>query len=129
MTNDEWKEVEEKLLLFGELVKLEADGYKLTLFTVREKMKLYIVVYINGKFKFEWIESDCEIRRKFMSSSKHCVIKQKELDKITKRKERQKELKKKYTYTTYSPYWSSFSRLKKHLIKNNERIEILLEEK
>lgn len=123
MTNEEWNKVEENLLFFGYSVKLEVDGYKLTLLAVREKMKLYIMVYINDKFKFEWIEDDCEIRRRFLRPLKRCAIKQKELDKLTRSKKKQKEIKEKYTYITYSPYWSSFGRLKNHLIKNNKSIE------
>ena len=42
-------------------------------------------------------------------------------------KSRQKELHEKYFYDVYKPYWTSFRRLKKHLMENNESIELIKE--
>lgn len=58
-----------------------------------------------------------------MCPSKHCIVSQHELNKI-RGKKKQQEIKEHYTYISYSPYWSSFSRLKNHLIKNNKEILI-----
>mgnify|MGYP003244416749 FL=1 len=117
-----WKEIEFKLFEIGN-IDLLIDNYKLTLFSFREKTKIYIAVYVEGKFKLDWIEKDCEIRKRFMCPSKHCIVSQHELNKIRGKKKRQ-EIKEHYTYIYYSPYWSSFSRLKNHLFKNNKEILI-----
>lgn len=125
ITAEEWKDMEFRLYDLGQLVYLVADGYKLGIIAQREKSKLYLFVYVNDQFKFEWIKEDCEIRQRFMCPSKKCVIKSKELNQVTKSKKAQAELRERYSYVYYSPYWSSFSRLKKHLIENNERLSLL----
>lgn len=118
-----WKQIEFELFEIGKCVDLLVDDYKLTLVAFREKTRIYIAVYIDGKFKFDWIEEDCEIRKRFMCQSKHCIVSQSVLKKI-KGKRKQQEFKERYTYISYSPYWSSFSRLKNHLIKSNNKISI-----
>ena len=125
MTEEEWKEIENKLLTFGEYVNLKVDSYKLSLVPTRESMKLYIAVFVDDKFRYEWIHEDCDIRQRFMCPSKHCLVKQKDLNRVTKSKKKRQEIKANNTYTSYSPYWASFKRLKSHLIKNNKSIELL----
>lgn len=123
MTEDKWKEIENNLLIFYRPVNLMIDDYEIKLIPTMENMKLYIVIFVNDKFKWEWVKEDCDIRQRFMCPSKHCLLKQKELNKITRSKRKQKELKDKHTYTSFSPYWSSFKRLRSHLVKNNQNIE------
>lgn len=124
MNDEMWKDVEFQLFELDKIVRLRADDYTIWLVTQREGNKLYTVVYVDGRFKLEWTTTNCEIRRRFMCPSKKCVAAKKELDKIRKKKERQK-VKDKYTYIAYSPFWSSFKRLKKHLIENNNEIIVL----
>ena len=124
MTAEEWKEVENKLLVHGYPVKLKIDDYNIYLAPVRENMKLSIALLVDGKFEWKWIHEDCDIRKRFMCPSKHCLIKQKDLDRVTKSKKKQQEIKANNTYISYSPYWTSFKRLKSHLIKNNTSIEL-----
>ena len=123
MNDEMWKEVEFQLFELGKIVRLKADDYNIWLINQREGNKLYTVVYVDGKFKFEWATTDCEIRRRFMCPSKKCAATKRELDKIRSQK-RKNEIKEKYTYTVYSPYWASFKRLKKHLVENNAIIEM-----
>ena len=123
MNDEMWEEVEFKLFELGKIVRLKADEYTIWLINQREGNKLYTVVYVYGKFKFEWATTDCEIRRRFMCPSKKCIATKKELDKIRSKKRRQ-EIKDKYTYIAYSPFWSSFRRLKKHLVEHNTIIEM-----
>lgn len=125
MTEEEWKEVENELLVYGYPAKLKIDGYNIFLMAIRENMKLSIGLFVDGKFKYEWIHEECDIRKRFMCPSKHCLVKQKDLNRVTKSKKKQQEIKANNTYTSYSPYWASFKRLKSHLIKNNKSIELL----
>ena len=126
MNDEMWNEVEFQLFELGKIVRLKADDYNIWLINQREGNKLYTVVYVDGKFKFEWATTDCDIRHRFMCPSKKCVVTKQELDKIRSKKARQ-EVKEQYTYLAYSPFWSSFRRLRKHLIENNNEI-ILLED-
>lgn len=124
MNAEEWKKVESNLLMLDHPVKLHVDGYEIWLVPTRENMKMYITLFVDGGFKWEWIHEDCDIRKRFLCPSKHCLVKQKDLDRVTKSKKKQQEIKANNTYISYSPYWTSFKRLKSHLIKNNTSIEL-----
>lgn len=124
MNDEMWKEIEFRLFELGAMVKLKSDDFCIWLINQREGNKLYTVVYVDGRFKLEWAATDCDIRRRFMCPSKRCIAPKKELDKIRSKKRRQ-EIKDKYSYIAYSPFWSSFRRLKKHLVENNDSISII----
>lgn len=125
LSEEEWKDIEFQLFELNRLVKLKVDDYEVSIIVTREKTKLYLMIYVNGEFRFEWATNDCDIRKRFFCSSKHCPVSQKELNKITRSKKLQKEIKEKYIYISYSPFWSSFNRLKRHLIANNRNISII----
>lgn len=127
MTDEQWKEVEKKLVPPFGRVELEIDGYKVTIVAqLVEKMKFSLVVYVNGFIRAEWSMNDCEIRRRFYYESKKSLLKSSEKAKIKKmRKSVREEIMKSAQYSVYLPYWGSFSRLKAHLIKNNQSIELV----
>lgn len=127
MTDEQWKEVEKKLVPPFGRVELEIDGYKVTITAqLVEKMKFSFVVYVNGFIRAEWSMNDCEIRRRFYYESKKSLLKGSEKDKIKKmRKSVREEIMKSAQYSVFLPYWGSFSRLKSHLIKNNQSIELV----
>lgn len=124
MTNAEWKKAEE-LLSYHRMVDLLVDGYRVSLVLVREGMKLYIQVYVNGEFKGKWITEDCEERRRFLCKSKRCLVKPSAKKELKLTKKEFEKFKEKYTYYYYSPYFSSFRTLKSQLIKNNKNIQLL----
>ena len=127
MTDEQWKEVEKKLVPPFGRVELEIDGYKVTITAqLVEKMKFSVVVYVNGFIRAEWSMNDCEIRRRFYYESKKSLLKGSEKAKIKKmRKSVREEIMKSAQYSVFLPYWGSFSRLKSHLIKNNQSIELV----
>lgn len=127
MTDEQWKEVEKKLVPPFGRVELEIDGYKVTITAqLVEKMKFSFVVYVNGFIRAEWSMNDCEIRRRFYNESKKSLLKGSEKAKIKKmRKSVREEIMKSAQYSVFLPYWGSFSRLKSHLIKNNQSIELV----
>lgn len=123
LTSEQWKQIEDKLCFIGAKVTLKIDGYKVELIVLPEnKLKNVIAVYVDGLIKGAWVINDCEIRRKFYFKSARSLLKPKELKKLSKK--RQNELKEKYTYYSYSPYFNSFKALKSQLIKNNQKIEL-----
>jgi hypothetical protein len=124
MEEEEWKLVKNKLSHENGIVNLTVDGYEITLTSIIEKNKLYIVVYVDKKIKGEWITEDCEIRRKFYYKSKYCPIKRIDNTRIKINKKYRQELIDKYTYYTYSPYFGSFRTLKSQLVNNNDSIEL-----
>ena len=127
MTDEQWKEVEKKLVPPFGRVELEVDGYKVTIVAqMVEKMKFSFVVYVNGFIRGEWSMTDCEIRRRFYYESKRSLLTKSEKAKIKKmRKSVREKILGRTKYSIYLPYWGSFSRLKAHLIKNNQSIELV----
>lgn len=130
MTKDEWKRAEEALKSFFSPVCLKADGYDVTL--ILERVGIYknmIMVYIDGKFQGKWLSEDCEERRRFCVKRTHSLLNAKEKASFKELpKKAQKELANKhhnFQYESYSPQWTSFGALKKHLISNNEKIELV----
>lgn len=127
MTNEEWKKVEEDLKIPFNRVRLNCDGYKLSLALMRiSTYQMGICPYIDGKIKGEWLLNDCEERRRFFNKCERSVLTAKGKKGYAKLpKKRQKELHEKYFYDVYKPFWTSFRKLKKHLIENNESIELI----
>lgn len=127
MTAEEWKTCEEHLSGYYGKADLKVDEYNLTLIVVpRKKLQQEIMVYIDGKFKVEWLTDDCEIRRRFYNKHKKCLCSQAEMKKIKRMRKVQREnvLENAYCYW-YEPCWQSFRSLKTHLIKNNSSIELV----
>ncbi|WP_338414747.1 hypothetical protein [uncultured Sphaerotilus sp.] len=131
ITPADWKRIEEALAgRFGS-EKLMCDGYKLTISREQEKNKLVLVVYVNGVWKGEWLTNDCEERRRFFCRSERRLFSKARVEKnMAGMGKRQKEkfiaemgLDK--TMAFYMPVWSSFTALRRHLVKNNKEILVL----
>ena len=79
MTDEQWKEVEKKLVPPFGRAELEIDGYKVVIVAgLVDKMKYGFVVYVNGFIRAEWSMNDCEIRRRFYYESKKSLLKSSE---------------------------------------------------
>lgn len=123
MTNDQWAEVERRLRIQFQSVHLSVDGYEVCLILVPDKgLRQCIAVYVNGYIKVEWVDKDCEIRRRFYNKHTRTLLKISKLKEISKKD--WETLRKKYVYEYFSPYWGSFARMKRHLIKNNNDIKL-----
>lgn len=104
-------------------VKLEIDGYEVTLVLMRiGTYKNAIGIFVNGVFEGKWLVEDCEERKRFIQKRERSLYKQSEVKKLPKKMQREM-LSKKYEY--YRSHWSSFGTLKKHLTENNESIELI----
>lgn len=127
MTKEEWKQAEEDLKFLFKTVKLNCDGYELALSLQRlDTYRNVIVFYVNGVFNGKWLLEDCEERRRFFRKEKRSLLTAKgkaQFKKLSKKK--QAEWSDKFFYDVYTPYWTSFKSLKKHLTQNNESIELI----
>lgn len=129
MTKEEWERAEETLKEFYPAVHLKADGYDVALRLVRiGTYKNAIMVYVNGVFDPKWLAEDCEERRRFCQEKTRSFLNAKQKSDYKRFPKRmQKELAEKYhglEYKSYCPYWTSFGALKRHLIANNQSIEL-----
>lgn len=134
MTNEEWKQVEEKLSSLLGVVKMKIDGYEITITYAKETPTKYVLaVYVYGYIKGEWAVTDCEIRRKFYCCSERQILTAKQKKEIFKgfsKRERERferEYRDKLYCKYYYPYFNSFRTLKAHFIKNNKSIELITE--
>lgn len=123
MNREQRQEVERRLCYPGASVKLACDGYEVVLEVLRDKMKLVIVVFVDGSWKGEWLLHDCEQRRRFMrpvtrrfgkpyTPAQIRLLGKKWCD----------ERRKPRTY--YLPYWASVKPLLNHLEKHNTSVEL-----
>ena len=127
MTAEEWKKVDEALTsVWSPYVHLKIDGYKVSLnLTQKSRFQNAIVVYINGEFRGKWLAEDCEIRRKFYCCKKRSAVTEKDFKEYKVRSKKAKqELKDKFSYDVYTPYWTNFEKMKKHFMANNKSIEL-----
>ena len=127
MTKEDWAYVEETLKSPYKIVKLNCDGYILGLHLQRiGTYKLAICVYVNSKLRGDWILNDCEERRRFFKRTQKSILSASGMKKFRKlSKKEQEEWREKFFYDIYSPCWTSFGSLKKHLEENNESIELV----
>lgn len=129
MTKEEWTKAEEALKSFYIPVRLTADGYDVALNLERVGVyKNAIMVYVGGKFRYEWLAEDCEERRRFCQKKIHSLLTPKGRAYLKRLSNKQKmEFMEKYhtEYESYSPHWTSFGAMKKHLIANNQSIELV----
>lgn len=108
--------------------ELLCDGYKLTIVRSQNKNRLGLNIYVDGVWRGKWMVEDCEERRRFHREIVKPLYSKAEIEKMAKglSKRAQAALKKQpgldKTFTTFSPCWTSFDALRRHLIKNNKEI-------
>ncbi len=129
MSPDEWKKVDKALKVVDlSSVTLKCDGYRVVL-VLRQTDRFHnaIYFYIDGFFRAKWGIEDCEERRRFFCPGQvfvHPASLRKHLRKLGKRQARAINIDPDQKLTTYRGYWTSFKRLKAHLIKHNEIITL-----
>ena len=129
ITTEDWKDIEGQLKDFYTKVDLLIDGYKVTLMLQRISVtQNAIVPYVNGVVKGKWLTEDCEERRRFLRPVTRSLLSAKKMRELKLSKKILKEYKEKMKYTTFSLYWPSFKPLKRHLIRNNQVIELIVTE-
>jgi hypothetical protein len=126
-TKDEWAEIEGRLKDLYCPVYLDCDGYLVILRLERVgEMKLGITVHVDGWFRGKWMDPNNEAeegRRFFQERSRylHSAKERKRVEKKLGKKEAEKiGVYRRHTWR--SPYWTSSRSLRKHLVKQNDRI-------
>ncbi len=132
MTNQDWEKVKNS---WGKSVmhtELKVDGYELSLKLAREKMRLFVILYVNKQWLGKWFnkgdnEEWCDIARKFYQTKTRSFYSAKSIKDLEKqfgkRWCKRKGLYEKYEYKT--PVWSSFTAFKKHILEHNKEIELI----
>lgn len=127
-TKEQWADIERRLGSPYGYVELQCDAFKLTLVVEAVKPRQFtIMVYVDGSFRGTMLSTDCEERRRFMRPRVRCFFKGKDYTPWRRAfgKKSADEQKAKGTYRHWEPFWPAFGPLKRHLLANNERIELL----
>ena len=123
LTKEQWETVKKAALNPCSGAELMIDGYHISLYLVpTSPYKSELAVYVDGVIDGKKILEDCEERRRFYRPVVKCILPAKPPKGVgksqweTERKKRQ--------YTAYYPFWTNFTALRRHLVKNNHNIEI-----
>lgn len=133
MTPEEWKKVEDHLRGAYGRVKLAIDDYDISLVREVSKNKISTMVYVNGSVKgIDIGVEETEINRRFYRPNtryahtmRRGFNREKEIRKL--KRLGLKDIVEMYQkrVTIHWPWWNNFNSMKKHLIKNNESIELV----
>ena len=130
MNKDQWSLFEKELCRAFGHVHLIVDGFRISYRVQTDRMKLVIVVFVDGWFKGEWLSEDCP-ERGFMRPVERFVLPAK-LRKMVKSARKKRAFKnetglpdetKKFVY--YQSVWLSARSLRRHLTKNFTSIELV----
>ncbi|MEP7041878.1 MAG: hypothetical protein ABI843_02380 [Dokdonella sp.] len=127
MTKEDWKQIEHSLSYSYGAADLVVDGREVALRVVRGKGLRYVIaVYVDGWMKGEWFTHDCEERRRFMRPVVSVAAKPSEIARMRKAcgKRYAEQFRQRMTFTYYQSFWPSFVALRRHLVKNNQSIEL-----
>lgn len=127
-TAEQWREIERQLGNMHDTVYLDCDGFlvALTLRRVKE-MSLGIAVYVNNWFKGEWLgfgpnKPPTEEGRRFYQERTLSLYRGKEKAQM-RRAFGKRVSEKKVSYRAVC--WASAGSLRRHLVANNESINVL----
>ncbi|WP_051617136.1 hypothetical protein [Desulfonatronovibrio hydrogenovorans] len=124
LSKEEWEEFEKNLSYPYGWAELFCDGYKVTFNVEREgTLRFAIVWYIDRKFKGKWLLEDCEIRRKFARPSVRNRWKKNMWKGLPKRMLKRMKIDPDEKVTVHLWHWNSAKSLRRHLVKNCDKIE------
>lgn len=136
MTKEEWQLVKEKLSSVFGRAELKIDGYAVTLEVRRIKpLKYAIMVFVDGVSKGEWCLGEAEESKRFcrpVTRALHSPARKRAALKGLRSKAEIKRISDLLgldkTWTYWDLCWPTFEPLKRHLIANNQSIELVQEE-
>ena len=134
LTAEQWQEIEETLSTQLGSVKLRCDGHEVFAIVKSEKMKLVIVLYIDGGMKGEWLNDESEIcitlfdkKRNYLSTRKERASALKKLNNKRLPSDIRPFFEKIYEakYSYFSPVWTSAKSFCRHIRKTCTTIELM----
>ena len=125
MNRDECLKVEQRLVFPGARVELQCDAFRVMLEVQRDKMRMVVMVYVDGYFKGKWQIEDCEERRRFMRPVIHRPKPYTPKQVKLLGKKWCDEQQAKHTRAYYLPFWMTVRPLLRHLHKNNSSVELI----
>ncbi|MBL8500670.1 MAG: hypothetical protein JNL77_08845 [Nitrosomonas sp.] len=136
LTDEQWSKVERRLSSQLGSVKLQCDGHEVFAVVKTDKMKLVIVLYIDGWMKGEWLKDESEMGIKFFSKKTKYLSTQKERASALKQMNNKRltsdlraMFKRIYEakYSYFTPVWTSAKSFCRHIRKTCATIELMEE--
>ncbi len=128
MTNEDWQKLKDWWgCSFYTSFKLECDGYKISLSNHISKMKVRVVLSVDGWIKGEWLNKEHPIGAKFFQLKKKALYSAKELKERQKTFGKKSELSQQKYYEYVAMDWTSFAAFKKQLSITCKEIKIIEE--
>lgn len=134
MEQADWDALREMMATPWGSMKLQCDEYELTFSQEMDskRNRWATMVYVNGVFEGKWTsakdaEPVYEEARRFLRPISRALYSKKEIEatrKIWGKREADKRAARRWTY--FSPVWSNFNSLRKHLVANNTSISRVL---
>ena len=130
MNDQEWQCVEEVLSrTYPSSVELDCDGYRVTLdMRLIDPFRRAVMVFVGGSHRVRWILDDCEERRRFLCPRRSRLWKKREREsylKIGKKTLQKLGIDPNAFFTTYSPWWTSFKKMRTHFEANNRHVHLI----
>ncbi len=134
ITKARWQEIDRTLRHPFGMVKLKCDGYEITAAVETCKMKLHVMIYIDGRFEGKWLDGKDERCIKFYQCKKIFVLRG-EARKNALEVSTDKRLGKEFMamlkrhledhIESWLPYWSSPKAFCRHIQKTCQSIELI----
>jgi hypothetical protein len=131
ISKEQWFAIESELSHPYGIVRLDCDGYQVSLqVEMAKKLRYQISVYVNGFIRGAWLEADSEEGRRFLPTTEHFVhpaAHRAEMIKIYGGKRCKKadleRINRKFSMRRFS--WTSVTLLRRHYLKNNKRVSLV----
>lgn len=134
ITKARWQEIDRTLRHPFGMVKLKCDGYEITAAVETLKMKLHVMIYIDGRFEGKWLDGKDERCIKFYQCKKRYVLRgeaRKRALSQAANKRLDKEARAMFKRHSedfidwWEPYWSSPKAFCRHIQKTCQSIEFI----
>ena len=134
LSKEQWKEIESALDHSFGRVKLKCDGYDITAVVETSKMKLHVMIYIDGRFEGKWLDGEDERCIKFCQCKKRRVLRGEVRKKAivnSANKRLGKEMRAMFkrhledSIVWWTPFWTSPKAFCRHIRKTCTQIELI----
>jgi hypothetical protein len=135
MTREDWKAVEDKLRWPGASARLRVDGRAVTLQVGRDKMKMVIMVFVDGFLRGAWLDAKMPCpEQAFMCRRERYLWDKKARDAVAKYAKRYGKLEARRVYgdmdkkfVCFSSFFPSVPKVRAHYEKTFKSIEVVTE--
>lgn len=133
ITKAQMEQIEAELTsLIGKVV-LRCDGYTIEAYVRQEKMRLVVMVYVNGWFKGDWIDGD-HAEARFLNEKKRFIFSKASRERMLKAASNKRlpaDLRRAYerdaakATTLRSPLFPNGKAFLRHMLKVSDSVEVV----